>query len=88
MNDWVRYAEKEVICAKAMLVQAIHIEETIQIIRQSRDIERMLTVAAREVPGEKKINFKFKAKAFPTGKYTLKINGEAFNAEQKFFILN
>ena len=50
--------------------------------------KRMLTVAAREVPGEKKINFKFKAKAFPTGKYTLKINGEAFNAEQKFFILN
>ncbi|WP_027456052.1 hypothetical protein [Xylanibacter brevis] len=39
MTDWVRYAEKEVICAKAMLVQAIHIEETIQIIRQSRDIE-------------------------------------------------
>ena len=58
----------------------------IEIINESG--KRMLTVAAREVPGEKKINFKFKAKAFPTGKYTLKINGEAFNAEQKFFILN
>ena len=39
MNDWVRYAEKEVICAKAMLIQAIHIDETIQIIRHSRDKE-------------------------------------------------
>lgn len=50
--------------------------------------KRMLTVAARDLAGEKKTNFKFKAKAFPTGKYTLRINGEAFNAEQKFFILN
>ncbi len=50
--------------------------------------KRMLTVAARELAGEKKTNFKFKAKAFPTGKYTLKIIGEAFTAEQKFFILN
>ena len=58
----------------------------IEIVNESG--KRMLTVAAREIPGEKKINFKFKAKAFPTGKYTLKINGEAFNAEQKFFILN
>ena len=39
MNDWVRYAEKEVICAKAMLIQAIHIDETIQIIKHSRDIK-------------------------------------------------
>lgn len=50
--------------------------------------KRMLTVAARELTGEKKTNFKFKAKAFPTGKYILKIIGEAFTAEQKFSILN
>lgn len=50
--------------------------------------KRMLVVAAREMEGEKKINYKFKAKAFPTGKYTLKISGEAFTAEQKFYILN
>ena len=58
----------------------------IEIINESG--KRMLTVAARELAGEKKTNFKFKAKAFPTGKYTLKIIGEAFTAEQKFFILN
>ena len=39
MNDWVRYAEREVICAKAMFTQAYRIEETIQIIRNSRDKE-------------------------------------------------
>ena len=39
MNDWVRYAEKEVICAKAMLVQAIHIEETIKVIRNSKTFD-------------------------------------------------
>ena len=39
MSDWVRYAENEVIYAKAMLTQACHIVETIQIIRQSRNIE-------------------------------------------------
>lgn len=39
MSDWVRYAENEVIYAKAMLTQACHIEETVQIIRHSRDIE-------------------------------------------------
>ncbi|MCQ2124660.1 MAG: hypothetical protein MJZ25_10790 [Fibrobacter sp.] len=50
--------------------------------------KRMLTVAARDLDGEKKTNFKFKAKAFPTGKYTLKVIGEAFTAEQKFYILN
>ena len=47
MNDWVRYAEKEVICAKAMLIQAIHIDETIQIIRNSRDKEE----AAKKLMG-------------------------------------
>lgn len=36
MNDWVRYAEKEVICAKAMLTQAYRLEETIQILKLSR----------------------------------------------------
>lgn len=50
--------------------------------------KRMLTVAARELDGEKKTNIKFKAKAFPTGKYVLKVVGEAFSAEQKFYILN
>ena len=50
--------------------------------------KRMLVVAARDLAGEKKTNFKFKAKAFPTGKYVLKIVGEAFTAEQKFNILN
>lgn len=39
MNDWVRYAEREVICAKAMFAQAYRIEDTIQIIRNSRDKE-------------------------------------------------
>lgn len=39
MNDWVRFAEKEVLCAKALLTQAYHIEETVQIIRNSRDKE-------------------------------------------------
>jgi len=58
----------------------------IEIVNESG--KKMLTVAARDLAGEKKTNFKFKAKAFPTGKYTLKIIGEAFNAEQKFFILN
>jgi hypothetical protein len=50
--------------------------------------KRMLVVAARELAGEKKTHFKFKAIAFPTGRYTLKIIGEAFTAEQKFYILN
>ena len=35
MNDWVRYAEKEVIQAQALLTQAYRIVETIQIIRNS-----------------------------------------------------
>ena len=35
MNDWVRFAEKEVIQAKALLTQAYRIVETIQIIRNS-----------------------------------------------------
>lgn len=39
MNDWVRFAEKEVIQAKALLTQAYRIVETIQIIRNSRDPE-------------------------------------------------
>ena len=39
MNDWLRYAEREVICAKAMFTQAYRIEDTIQIIRNSRDKE-------------------------------------------------
>jgi len=50
--------------------------------------KRMLVVAARDLAGEKKTHFKFKAIAFPTGRYTLKIIGEAFTAEQKFYILN
>ena len=39
MNDWVRYAEKEVIQAKALLTQAYRIDETVYIIRMSRDPE-------------------------------------------------
>ena len=39
MNDWVRYAEKEVIQAKAMFTQAYRIDETILTIRNSRDKE-------------------------------------------------
>lgn len=39
MSDWVRYAENEVIYAKALLTQACHIVETLQIIRLSRNIE-------------------------------------------------
>lgn len=35
MNDWVKYAEKEVIQAKALLTQAYSIAETIYIIRNS-----------------------------------------------------
>ena len=50
--------------------------------------KRMLTVAARDLDGEKKTHFKFKAMAFPTGKYTLRVIGEAFTAEQSFYILN
>ena len=39
MNDWVRCAEKEVIQAKALLTQAYRIDETVYIIRNSRDSE-------------------------------------------------
>ena len=39
MNDWVRYAENEVIYAKALLTQACNIGEAVRIIRFSRDIE-------------------------------------------------
>ena len=39
MSDWVRYAENEVIYAKALLTQACNIGETVRIIRLSRDIE-------------------------------------------------
>lgn len=39
MSDWVRYAENEVIYTKALLTQACHIVETLQIIRLSRNIE-------------------------------------------------
>ena len=42
MNDWVRFAEKEVICAKAMLIQAIHIEETIKVIRLSSSLDEAI----------------------------------------------
>ena len=39
MNDWVRYAEKQVIQAKALMTQAYRIEETLNIIKKSRDIK-------------------------------------------------
>ena len=35
MNDWVRYAEKQLIQAKALLIQAYRIEETLNIIKKS-----------------------------------------------------
>lgn len=35
MNDWVRYAEKEVICAKAIYIQSLRIDETVKTIRCS-----------------------------------------------------
>ena len=39
MSDWVRYAEKQVIQAKALLTASYRIEETLNIIKKSRDIE-------------------------------------------------
>ncbi len=36
MNDWIRYAEKEIIQEKAMLTPAYRLEETIQILKLSR----------------------------------------------------
>ena len=36
MNDWIRYAEKELIQEKAMLTQAYRLVETIQILKLSR----------------------------------------------------
>ena len=63
MNDWVRYAERDVIYAKAMLTLAYRIEETVEIIRNSRDKEdaakKLMDVlgldeiGARFVAGEK-----------------------------------
>jgi DNA gyrase/topoisomerase IV subunit A len=63
MNDWVRFAERDVIYAKAMLTQAYRIEETVEIIRYSRDKEdaakKLMDVlgldeiGARFVAGEK-----------------------------------
>ena len=39
MSDWARYAEKQVIQAKALMTQAYRIEETLNIIKKSRDIK-------------------------------------------------
>jgi DNA gyrase/topoisomerase IV subunit A len=39
MNDWARYAEKQGVQAKALLTASFHIEETLKIIRMSRDIK-------------------------------------------------
>ena len=39
MNDWARYAEKQVVQAKALLTASFHIEEALKIIRMSRDIK-------------------------------------------------
>lgn len=50
--------------------------------------KRMQTLSARELESEKNYNFKFKAKDFPTGKYKLKVTGESFTKEAKFYILN
>ena len=48
----------------------------------------MLSKVLKTLTGEKKTHFKFKAMAFPTGKYILRVIGEAFTAEQQFYILN
>lgn len=45
-------------------------------------------ICGRELESEKKYTFKFKAREFPTGKYTLKVSGESFSKEEKFYILN
>ncbi len=45
-------------------------------------------ICGRELKSETKYPFKFKAKSFPTGKYTLKVSGESFSREEKFYILN
>lgn len=45
-------------------------------------------LCGRELESEKKYTFKFKARDFPTGKYTLKVSGESFSREEKFYILN
>ena len=39
MDDWARYAEKQVYQAKALLTASFRIEETLKIIRMSRDIK-------------------------------------------------
>lgn len=50
--------------------------------------KRMLIVAEKDMESEKKLNFQFEALSFPTGKYILKIIGEAFTTQQSFYILN
>ncbi|MCI5600221.1 MAG: glycosyl hydrolase family 28-related protein [Hallerella porci] len=45
-------------------------------------------ICGRELESEKKYTFTFKAKNYPTGKYTLKVSGESFSKEEKFYILN
>lgn len=39
VNDWVRYAEKNIIQQKALLTASYRIEETLNIIKKSRDIK-------------------------------------------------
>ena len=50
--------------------------------------KRMLIDAEKDMESEKKLNFQFEALSFPTGKYILKIIGEAFTTQQSFYILN
>jgi hypothetical protein len=50
--------------------------------------KRMMIVAEQEMESEKIMTFKFNAKSFPTGKYKVKVVGEAFQKEQGFYILN
>jgi hypothetical protein len=50
--------------------------------------KRMMILAEKEMESEKALTFKFSAKSFPTGKYKVKIVGEAFQKEQPFYILN
>lgn len=50
--------------------------------------KRMMIIAEKEMESEKKLNFDFKALSLPTGKYILKVIGEAFSTQQAFYILN
>ena len=57
MNDWVNYAEKELIQEKALLTQAYRLEETIQILKLSRSykeaVEKLMETLGLDEIGAK-----------------------------------